>query len=212
MPRSIRTFMLGFAVASSQILVPCARAGLPPTFNATLPPCIRLVGSDGVQASPSGAFQVVVRDLANNPMPFVAVVVDLSGAPDLRMCGDQLDASLTLDCAHAKVSALTDANGIARFTLLGGGFGPALTIGYPAQFYCQGILLGSVPVSSYDLDGQGGVSANDLSVWLAEFASGTPYVRSDFDCSGDVGANDLSFWLAAFASGTQIGSCGSTCP
>ncbi len=212
MSRSLRTFSLALLFTPSLILVPCARAGFPPIGNPILPGCIRLVGSDGVQASPSGAFSVVVRDLANNPLPFVAVIVDLSGAPDLRLCGNQLDASLTLDCTNARVSALTDANGVARFTLLGGGYGPPFTIGFPAQIFCQGFLLGSVPVCSFDLDGQGGVSANDLSVWLAEFAAGTPYVRSDFDCSGDVGANDLSFWFGAFASGTQIGSCGTTCP
>jgi hypothetical protein len=69
-------------------------------------------------------------------------------------------------------------------------------------------------VSAYDLDGTGGVTINDLSVWITDFGTfGNPaFGRSDFDCSGGVGINDMSVWLSAFGAGAQIESCGAICP
>jgi hypothetical protein len=67
-------------------------------------------------------------------------------------------------------------------------------------------------VSTFDLDGAGGVGANDLSIWLADFGSGEPHARSDYDGSGAVGAADLSEWLGVFAAGTSTQSCTTSCP
>lgn len=67
-------------------------------------------------------------------------------------------------------------------------------------------------MSAFDLNGETGVGANDLSAWLGDFGTGDPYGRSDYDCSGNVGANDFSLWLTAFGAGTQLASCAASCP
>ena len=189
-----------------------ARAETPSPGNTSVPACIRLVGSNGTTASASGEFTVVARDLANNPIPFAIVTVDLSNASDIRLCSDQLDADLTMDCAGPRASKFTDANGVVRFTLLGASDGPAMSLLNAGRIYLMGWLVGSPTVSAFDLDGASGLGANDLSQWLTDFGSGSPYGRSDYDCSGSVGANDLALWFAAFGSGTQAVSCAASCP
>lgn len=207
-----RTRALTLAVALSLAPAP-ASATFPPIPNATVPACISLVGSDGNVASPRGAFSVVVRDLANNPMPGVTVRVDLSGATDLRLCAQQLASGLVIDCVGNAASAVTDANGVARFTLLGGSTaGPATTLQNNGRVYADGVHIGSPTVSVYDLDGISGVGANDLSLWLSDFVTGQPHGRSDFDCSGSIGANDLSFWFSEFGSSSSAVSCAASCP
>jgi hypothetical protein len=188
----------------------------PSPANSITPPCLSLVGISGnVPAHGAGAFQVVVRDLANNPVVGAHVVIDLSGCPDLHLCPDQLDPVMDVDCAHKRVGKFTSATGAVTFTLLGGSNGgPGVTLLAGGKIYEDGTLIGSPTVSAFDLDGANGVSVNDLSVWLADFGTlGNPaFGRSDDDCSGSVGINDMSVWLSAFGSGTQTESCGATCP
>jgi len=189
----------------------------PSPENSTSPPCIWLVGTSGnVPAHGAGEFQVIVRDLANNPLVGAHVVIDLSGCPDLHLCADQLDPAMDVDCANKRVGKFTDEAGMARFTLLGGsnGAGHAVELIGAGRVYEDGVLIGSPTVSAYDLDGSGGVGINDLSVWITDFGTfGNPaFGRSDYDCSGGVGINDLSVWMTAFGSGTQLQSCGASCP
>jgi hypothetical protein len=192
-----------------------ASASFPSPSNSTVPACFNLVGSSaGAPAQAAGSFDVVVRDLANNPVQGAHVVVDLSGCPDLHFCADQLDPSVDVDCALKMVGKFTDPNGRATFVLLGGsnGAGNASTLLNGGKIFRNGVLLGSPTVGAYDLDGSGGVGASDLSAWLSDFASGIPFGRSDYDCSFGVGASDLSLWLTAFGSGQQAESCTATCP
>ncbi len=214
MSRAPRTFASALLLASCGLFVPDARAGFPPFPNVTVPPCITLVGSDGVAASASGAFIVTVRDLANYPVPGVHVTFEVSSAFDLRLCAAQLDTNMVLNCGALSVTSVSDALGIARFTVMGGGVGlvGSGSLGNAGRVYANGILVASPSVSTYDLDGVSGVGANDLSLWLTDFGTGEPFGRSDYDCSGGVGSNDLSFWLSAFGSRTQTVSCGASCP
>jgi len=181
--------------------------------NSTTPACISLVGSTGSIADAGGDFLVVVRDLANNPLAGASVVIDLSGAPDLAICADQLDPAATVDCVQKTVRKTTATDGSVHFTVLGGsnGAGNAASLLGAGKIYANGTLIQSPTVSAFDLDGSGGVGANDLSAWLGDFGSGQPYGRSDYDCSGNVGANDLSLWLNAFAGGTMVESCATHC-
>ena len=198
------------------LAVPTVASASPCGFcNSTTPECISLVGSTGsAPAAATGQFEVVIRDLANNPIAGATVVIDLSGALDLEFCADQMDPAATVDCAHKTVSKVTAADGSVSFTLLGGsnGGGNASTLLRGGRMYANGTLIQTPTVSAYDLDGSGGVGANDLSAWLGDFGSGNPYGRCDYDCSGGVGANDLSLWLNAFASGRMTASCASSCP
>jgi len=209
MRRSILLLVLGAAF-------PVTASGSPPVGpNSTMPACISLVGSTlSVPATAFGQFHVVVRDITNNPISGVVVTVDLSQCTDLHMCADQLDPGLTLLCGLKQVGRVTDATGTAEFTLLGGSNGAGNATGYAlnGRVLVNGTLLGYMTVSAYDLDGSGGVGANDLSAWLGDFGTGLGYGRSDFDCSGGIGANDLSLWLNAWGSGTMAVSCAASCP
>ena len=198
------------------LAVPTVASALPCNFcNSTTPLCISLVGSNGsAPAAATGQFSVILRDLANNPIPGATVVIDLSSALDLHFCADQMDADATVDCAHKTVAKVTAADGSVSFTLLGGsnGAGNASTLLQGGKIFANGTQIQSPTVSAFDLDGSGGVGANDLSAWLGDFGTGQPFGRSDYDCSGNVGANDLSLWLNAFASGTMVESCAASCP
>lgn len=190
-----------------------AFAGVPSPGNSTVPGCITLVGSNtGVVDSVGGKFCVTVRDLANNPLNGSSVAIDISGRADLRFCNDQLNANYIQNCAAGTVRAFTNATGVVCFTLLGSSQGAAVTLGGGGRIYADGVLIGTPGVSAYDLDGAGGVGANDLSKWLVDFGSGTAYGRSDYDCSGAIGANDLSKWLVDFGSGASATSCVGVCP
>jgi len=183
--------------------------------NSTVPSHISLVGSVGsVPASGFGSFVVIVRDLANNPVPGVNVTIDLASAVDLSFCDDQLNPDLVVNCPAKTVRATSDAAGRASFTLLGGsnGAGNATTLLNGGRVYTNGWLVGSPTVSAFDLDGVNGLGATDLTAFLTDFASGQPWGRSDYDGSGALGAGDLALWLTAYASATQLASCSTSCP
>lgn len=201
-------------VAGGLLIAGVAGAGVPSPANSTKPTCISLVGqSGGLADSLAGKFSVIVRDLANNPLNGSSVVVDLSGNADAKLCNAQLSPRYTLNCAAHTVRAFTDASGTVSFTLVGGGTGSATVLsGTGGKIYADGVLLGNISVSVYDLDGSTGVGAGDLSQWLTDFGAATNYARSDYDCSGTVGAGDLSLWLTVFGNANSSASCTGICP
>ena len=211
--RHYLSVVVAFALMTAFATGP-ALANPPSPSNSTVPSHIRLVAGNGIQPSIAfGEFEVVYRDLANNPMPGAIITVVLPN-PDLRLCAEQPYPGVQVDCAGRRAWAITDAAGRARFTLLGGsnGAGGATTILSGAQIYADGVLIGGPRASAFDLDGAAGVGGSDLSVFIEDFASGQPWQRSDFDGSGSIGGADLAVWLSAFSSGTQVVSCASTCP
>jgi len=196
-------------------IVTCAWASphvYPP--NCTVPAAARAVDSQsGVPDYANGQFTIVIRDLANNVTNGASVVLDLSAVSDVVLCSDQLDPDMLINCSARTVRKFTNTLGQVTFTLLGSSTGMADSPS-PGQgkIFANGVLVGYFDVSTFDLDGTGGVGANDLSVWLADFGSGLPHPRSDYDASGDVSANDLSQWLGVFGAGGSAQSCGAGCP
>jgi hypothetical protein len=189
-------------------------AGGPAAQNSTVPASITLVGSFAGTPDATGMFTVVARDPANNPLNGASIVLDLSGCTDLSICADQMDAFTSVNCAAKTVRKFTNLTGSVTFIVLGGssGAGSASTMLGGARIYGNGTLLGSPTVASLDLDGVHGVAINDLSVWLSDFASGTPFGRSDFDGSGAVDINDLSVWLTAYGAAGSTQGCTASCP
>jgi len=209
------------ALALSPVL---ATACVPSWMLSSAPAIIRLVGSaGGVADTPAGSFTVVVRDLANNPVPGASVVLDLSGCPDATICPDQLDANEVVNMTAKTVRKFADTNGQAAFTIVGGstGNGNAVVVSFgqvikqpgwgpgngAVRIYGNGTLLGAPSFATYDLDGSGGVGPADLSVFLTDIASGTPFARSDFSGDGVLNSTDLCLWLTAFAAGRSVQSC-----
>jgi hypothetical protein len=105
-----------------------------------------LVGSNGgVPAQSFGQFQVNYRDLANRPVAGAAITIDLSGALDMVLCADQLDPNVVVDCVHKRVTGITDVNGRAVFTILGGSTGGGNASTHAAARSSNGTLIGSPP-------------------------------------------------------------------
>jgi hypothetical protein len=203
------------ALALSVALPVSALASPPTPSNSIAPDQINLVGlTGGVPARNFGQFQVLIRDIANNPVPNAPVTIDLAYCPDLHICADPLDPTAVVDCPAKRVTKVTDANGSVFMTILGGSNGPgnAVELHNTGRIYWGAVLLRSPTISAFDLDGQLGVSASDLSAFLGDFANGNPFGRVDYDGDGATDAGDLSLWLATFASGSMIESCAATCP
>jgi len=199
---------------AGMLIASAAMAGVPSAANSTTPTCISLVGSIAGTPDAAGQFTIIVRDLANNPLNGASVVIDLSGCLDLSICNDQLDANALVNCGAKTTRKFTNALGSVTFIVLGGsnGGGNASTLLGGGKIFANGTLIQNPTVSAFDLDGTGGVGANDLSAWLGDFGSGNNFGRSDYDCSGNIGANDLSLWLGEFGAGTSATSCAVACP
>ena len=215
MNRSRLMLTLVPALAAMLVAASASASGIPSPTNSTVPVAIRLVGAQGTTADAvAGQFTIVLRTLANNPLINALVALDFSQCPDLEFCPDQLDANATVMCAARAVRKFTDSQGQVQFVILGHSHGPATAdmALERVNIFGNGALVGTPEASAFDLDGVGGVGANDLSVWLSDFGSGLKPTRSDYDASGDIGAGDLSIWLGVFAAGGSIQSCASSCP
>lgn len=209
--------LLATLVACSAASATAAPVSVPSPGNSTIPSFIMLVGQNGAGvADPAGDFTVTVRDIANNPVPGTLVTLDFANAPGLFVCIDPGQPGVSVSCAtgHPVVTKVTDAEGKVTMTLIGGSdplrSAPALQ---SVAIFDAIQLLGNVRLAALDLDGSGGVGANDLAFWLGDFASSAQPSRADYDGSGVVGANDLSIWLGRFGTGASAAGCaGSRCP
>lgn len=214
MERSRLLLTLVPAVAAMLVAAP-TRADVPSPGNSTAPLLIRVVGSSsGVPDASIGEFLVVVRGLTKDTFNAAAVVADFSRCPDVAICADPLDPGSFVNCGAKTVRRFTNVFGEARFTILGAstGAGSAASVDSCVRIFANGVLLRTARFATFDLDGSGGVGANDLSAWLSDFGSGLPWDRSDFDGSGSVGAGDLSEWLGVNGAGGSTQSCAATCP
>src|SRR5262249_23264250 len=89
--------------------------------NCTAPAQISVVGlGPGGAPDPLGEFLVVARGIANTPLPNSFVTLDFSGCPDLNLCLDSRDANVTVHCALRTLTRFTNAQGEARFNIIGG--------------------------------------------------------------------------------------------
>jgi hypothetical protein len=190
--------------AAAQIIVD------PGPINATVPAMIPIVGHDAAGVpDPIGEFTVSVRDLANNPVAGAAIVIDFSQCTELRLCASDHDPNVIVDCANRRVMRTADASGTARFRVMGWSTAGPAGPGAPynsAHIFADGVLLNHPSVAIHDLD-TGGLGAQDLSRWLADFFSGQNLARDDYDATQTVGVSDLSMWLKAYFAAGSPANC-----
>jgi hypothetical protein len=195
------------------LLAGAAMASVPSKDTSTIPAGIKLVGTTAGVADVAGLFTVTVRDILGSVIPNSAVVIDVSACtPDIKIQSTQPYAGLTVDCATKTVRALTNASGVASFEIVGRSTSGTAATFLLGKIYADGVLLGSRTVAAFDLDGAGGVGANDLSVWLGDYSAAAAAGRSDYDFNASLGANDLSVWLGAYAPGGSATSSTPNCP
>ena len=200
------------------VLTPYAHAqGVPSPPNATVPATIRLVGTDALGApDPAGQFTVIMRDLANNPVPGVTIRVDFLPCSGVSLCPTQ---GPTVTAVHCDANGLwiegvSGQDGSWSTAIVGCAKGAAqVSATGCAQIFADGVLLNTPRVAIADLGGCDGLGANDLGLWLGDFYTGFNFQRSDYDGNGSTGANDLSLWLIEYGSTRSALNCGgAACP
>lgn len=181
-----------------------------------------------------GNWTVTVRDFANNLIAGSTVVIDFSGCPDIQVSCDQLNGVTgQTDLAGKKVSGTTNASGQFVFKVQGasnaslqaGNVTSAGTnAGVPcAQVYADGVALGSLIVSAYDVNGLGSptaaVNASDVSLVSAEAlkiaAGATARARDDYNFTNSVNSGDVAIMSSMAlqqAAGTGSKATASYCP
>ncbi|MCC6650187.1 MAG: hypothetical protein IT348_03445 [Candidatus Eisenbacteria bacterium] len=185
-----------------------------PYPNSTLPSQVRLVTWNGAAPDAAlGQFTVIIRDLANNPVPGSTVSVDFTSVPEVRIAADQMDPEALTICGEHRVRKLTGADGSATFTIMGSvSSAPARLGEFRVPILADGMLLGTPMLAVFDLDGAGGIGANDMSVWLEDFSEGLYRGRGDYDGDQNLGANDLSVLLSAQGAGGSSVGISTYCP
>ncbi len=217
-PSAVSAIAMIALVCSSPALA--GRADVPCRIcYVTLPTNVNLVGHSNGTPDPWGLVSVTVRDYGNNLVPGATVVCDFSQCPDLRLAVAQPYPGMTVDCATKTVRAVTNASGVARFCVVGcavnSGASPGATPN-KGTLLVDGIVIGHMEVAALDQTGGDGLSASDLSAWIADFLSGQQFGRSDYDANGALGANDMAIWVRCFlAAGSVHGAAslpGGLCP
>ena len=205
---------LGIAAAASLALATAAAAKVPCPSCCSVPTHLCVAGmTAGIPDTTLGAFGVVLRDLANNPENHDDVWVDVTGCPDCRMPAAGAVPGVPVQCPDSYGVWYTDLQGTAQLVLVGGSTGAPGTPGPSvARIFAAGVLIAEVRIAIYDLDGRGGLTANDLSLWLTDYGTQQYIGRDDYDGDGKLGANDLSLWLTALGRGTSTASVTSFCP
>src|SRR5262245_17491549 len=146
---------------------------LPSAALSSVPSAVLLVGRDASgDLDPAGRFTVEVHNLVDQPMPGVVVVISFLDCGATRMAASGYPDGISANCAPSArlVRMTTDANGRATFIVPGGGAGATQALNC-ARIFANGTLMGEVHVATADLDGSGGVGANDISLWLAAFGA-----------------------------------------
>jgi hypothetical protein len=211
---------LAAALASAMATPAQAGPGVPSPANSTVPCAISVVPAPAT--SPVGEFTVVIRDLANHPVPNGVVTIDFSACgAEVRLAAQQLPGTV-VDCAARTLTRITDGQGRTSFRVIGGSTGAPWAVGNgcaavrgPGNDGTSIVLLATIQVSVYDLDGSSGLTAADLSLFLGDFFNGPAppsyAARSDHNfvdgaCTTQaVTAADLSRWIDLYFSAGAYG-------
>ena len=158
-------------------------ASVPSPANSTLPACMALCPMGDI------SFNVVVRDLANNPVLGSMVVLDFSGCPNgATICPFSPADPYIVDFAGRTLRRLTGTGGAVTFPARVGGTGPAGCV----RVFADGVLLKTYALASPDQNGDGFVggfvNSPDVPTFNAKLGSNDP--TADFDCSAFVDFSD----------------------
>ena len=188
---------------------------LPSPVFSTIPGVVLLVGRDATgQADPQGEFVVVVRNCANSVLSGRLVEISFLDCPSAGFASTGYPAGVTPDCRATRrsVRRVTDGNGEARFSIPGTVVPGRVHAADCLRVVAEGnTLLGQVRLATADLDGSSGVSAGDLSEFIAAFIEGNQPL-ADLDGDGVISGSDLSFWLGVFSGGGSLVTPTPLCP
>lgn len=207
-------------LAASLLLLPAVihadPTKIPSPANCTVPTLIRIVGTSGGVPDNSGTFDVVVRDLANNPNPSAQVTLDFSACPDLKL--GPPPPNTYMSCASHALWTITNTQGQAYFCVTGAGTNLGASPGAGAlacSIVADGVPIGRATVVIYDQDGavtMPGMEVTDMAATLKDLGSGMYFGRSDFDGNGTLDVADLSRMLTVMGTGASAQGNTPYCP
>ena len=155
---------------------------------------------------PQAGFTVRVRDVDLAPLANVVCIVRFTD-PAIRLFED-LRPGTTVDCINRALRRVTDVQGFVTFAPRIGGTSTSPTA---AEISAMGVILGEVPVTSTDLDGDGLTGLSDLAIVAQNFATGSADRRTDYDgCVHPNGAttlNDFAIFASQFGKPLPDGIC-----
>ena len=177
-----------------------AVAGVPDPLNSSVEP-ILVGGSSGNLLPGLGApgFQVIVRDINNNPIVGVNVVLEFHPAGAAIRLQTSQNSGTTVACGQGDaLLKATNTMGEATFGPRFGGFVNESVVVVSAE----GILLGLVPARSTDINALGGTTdLADLNLFRAQFFATQPAApQTDYTGDGNTGLSDLNTFRLEFFS------------
>jgi len=158
---------------------------------------------------------VTVRDVANNPIAGVPVVVDFSGCTsDVKIGNYQSFHGQTVGCAGATVQGYSTALGQVTLTIIGGrSAAPAHAAGC-ATVFADSYNIGSLGVGTFDQTNTGGITLADISLFWTDINDpGPDQDRSDVDGNAALTLADVSYaWTANSHAASFNASSAVLCP
>ena len=188
------------------MLAGAAMAGQPSPGNSTLAPQVHTYdgftstspqdGGNGIQTHTDfcSTTPFTIRDGNNLAVPNALVVIDLSGcaAGAIKLCTNQDDAGITIDCTAKTASKSADPSGVVVFNLRATGSAGNASLPVCAAIYANGFPMGTITlaVHRYDLDNTGTVGGFDGSLEVTRINTYPPCpggtcadLWGDFDCT-----------------------------
>ncbi len=140
---------------------------------------------------------VTVRDIANNPVAGVPVMIDFSGCPGLRISGTQSYHGEISGCAMPWVLNYTGLQGRVSLVVVGSLQRRVDQAQGCARVYADNYYVGAISVGVYDQNDAGGMSLADIGLFWSDLGSGTYHARSDLDGNGELTLADVAYaWNA----------------
>jgi len=165
---------------------------------------INLVGTSSTAGDPNNSadsteintkLTVTVRDIGNNPIAGVPVVLDFSGCTEVKISTTQKYHAQTSTCPASQVQGYSTANGTVSFVVNGGiSTRAGATPGHAAA--CMKVLADSYPltpqvsVGAFDQNLLAGMNLSDVGFFWAD--NGSNWERSNVDNLGVVALADVS--------------------
>ena len=186
-----------FFVAIALMLAAQASAGTLSPPRCSIDPT--LVGTSSGSADAPG-YRVIIRDIAGNVVAHVSV--DLEFPAGLALYTTQ-SAGATATCATRTLRMVTDAQGTVVFHARFGGYANAASI----RALGDGMLLGTVPARSTDLNADGTTDVRDLNEFRQRFFFNRAAQETDFNLDGATDAFDLTYLRRDLMSGASSTIC-----
>jgi hypothetical protein len=158
---------------------------------------------------------VTVRDIANNPIAGVPVVLDFSACAsgDIKIGNFQSFHGQTVGCATATVQNYSTSNGTVSFVVVGGRSSSTDHALGCAKVYADSYLLGSLNVGTFDQTNSSGFTLADIAFFWTDVNSGIFHDRTDMDGSGSLVLADIAYaWTANGHASSFNASSAVLCP